>query len=256
MRERNESDLDQIIEDAIREEIHNSPVPKPMNEAWDELNQRLQNERNLRSRRSLSKKPVVAAACILFIMGSVALAPQVSAFGKLTEVFHKVSGSVVQLFGKVGDSNPPKEERNAPSVDEFAVVEGSKVTSQTMGLDEAQEVTAFQIRVPQRISPEFKLNNVTVIKPESKKGEEIYLHFDGKQREFTIREVKIADQFGFGEVNDEETKVEDVTINGQKGVVLKYKNGETRLVWLTTEFYFEIQGGITKEEAIQIANMI
>lgn len=253
MKNRGDSIIDQILKDAIKEEIKNSPPPKPSFEAWEQLNQHLQNERNTRLKKRPSKKFILVAASflIIFFFSFVISTTQVSAFSKLTEIFHKISGSVVQLFGKAVE--PQDDDSDAPSSDEFSIVEKSKLSSQQMKLQEAQKVTAFNIVVPKIVPSNFMLKYVTVLKRGDAKSQEIFIEYVDEQRNFNIREVTTQEQFGFGEIDDEDIELEEIAINGHKATLLSYKNGNKRLVWITTNYYFEIRGKITKEEIIQIA---
>ncbi|QYR23766.1 DUF4367 domain-containing protein [Paenibacillus sp. sptzw28] len=248
-------DFDHLIRNAIHDEIKDSPLPDlSTSDAWQQLNQSLYRSKKLGNKTDFPKK-IMYAACLLFLF--VALVTEIPqngyAFGKITEIFHKIKGSTVQLFIKVG--NPEIKDKDAPSND-FSIVQGSEVTSEQMSLEEAQKDTAFSIIVPEGISSEFVLKHVTVVKKQNeKKSKEIYLNYEGQdQRVFTVTEKEIDNQFGSGEIADQDdTKIEEINLNGQTATLFLFKDGKTRLIWTIPSHYFSIEGQITKEEIIQIA---
>ncbi|KXG43748.1 DUF4367 domain-containing protein [Tepidibacillus decaturensis] len=260
MRKSTDRDIDQWIKEAVREEIQNSPPPPlTTQEAWEQLSQRLHEpQQNKYTKRSwpFFRSKLFYVACIMVVMIFVLWKPNnSSAFAKLTEMFHKVQGTIVQLFVNVG--NLPDKDENAPTSEDFVIIEGSEITSEKMSLEEAQKQTAFTIKIPQKIPEEFTLNSVTVIKQKNQPNKEVYLHYQGSQRMFMIYEKTIDDSFGASVMADEEdTKIEEVNIHGQQARLLTYKNETLELVWVTSNYYFSISGKLSREEIINIAKSI
>lgn len=256
MRKRSDKDMDRLIEEAIKEEFNSITPPMSTNEAWEMFNKR--REQKKRKNKSIkiltifNKKFVYVVSSIIIVISLFALAPQNgAAFSKITEIFNKIQGNVVQLFIKVGGS---EENENGPSSDEFTVIEGSEVISEQMNLEQAQQETEFPIIVPKRLPSGVHLKNVTVLKKANIKSKEIYLNYMGSDNQFTIREMVVGNRFGFGASFDQEdTKVEEININGHKANLIKYKNGFMGLVWITQNHYLSIEGNITKEQIIRIA---
>jgi hypothetical protein len=226
------------------------------NEAWEIFNKRREQKR--RKKKSIkiptifNKKFAYLASSIIIVISLFTLAPQNgAAFSKLTEIFNKIQGNVAQLFIKVGGS---EENENGPSSDEFTLIEGSEVISEQMNIEQAQSETSFPIIIPKWVPSDYYLKNVTVFKKTNKKSQDIYLNYQGDQKEFTIREVAIGNEFGLGAmVDQEDTKLEEVNINGYSATLLIYKNGFMGLAWTTQNHYLLIEGFLSKEQIVKIA---
>lgn len=211
MKQSRKYDLDQLIEEAIHEQLANTPpAPLPMHVAWERLHE------------------------------------QLSAPGSNRKAVH--------VFTRSGDA---MKKTDAPSSNEFSFVEGSEVVTEQLNLEEAQQVAAFQIKVPQTLPQGFRLKNVTVLRKHSGKSEDIFLHYEGNQRGFVINEKLTGEQFGSGTIVDQEdTQVEQTTVNGQKASILLFKNGVTKLIFVTQSYYYSIEGQLTKEELLLIAQSL
>lgn len=244
--------FDNLIQETIREKIsNNSPSPLPVSDAWQQLNQRL-HERNVKSTIPLQRKFIYAASIVsVFVLLTVFLPHKSFAFTRLTEIFQKIEGVMVQLFTRSGDV---QNNADAPTPDEFSIVEGSEIVTQKMNLDQAQKLTSFNISVPKVLPSEFSLKYVTVLKKGTERSREIFLNFEGNDRGFIINEKLVGGQLGSGTVVDrEDTQVEQISLNGQEASLLSFKNGTTQLIWVTQTNYFSIEGKLTKQEIIQIS---
>ncbi len=248
------TNLDQIVRESLLEKMNQSPTP-PLStaEAWEKMQKQMQGRNQIANRTLFYQKSWMAVASILLLLGTIILwSPQhSSAFSKLTEISQKIQRSMTHLFVKVGDSNGGE---NAPSSDDFSIVEGSEVTSKSMSLEEAQKVTTFSIIVPHHVPSPFVLKQVSVLRKGNEMSQEIYVHYEENQGGFIITEKQMEDEFGSGMIVDhEDTKIEELKINGQKATLLLFKNGILQLIWTTQDHYFSIEGKLTKEEIIQIA---
>lgn len=254
MKNTEKPNLDKLIEETVREQIINSsPPPVAVTDAWEQVKQRLDASRN-HSKLDISwqKKMVYAASVLLVFIGLTALLSQQSfAFTRLTDIFLKIEDAMVQLVTRSGDvRNKP----GAPSNDEFTIVEGSEVVTKQMSLEEASQNTAFTIVIPRTLPAGFTLKNVTVLKEGTEKSKEIFLNYEGNSKGFIVNEKLAGAQMGTGTIVDrEDTTIEQVSINGQKGSLLTFKNGTTNLIWITNSYYYSIEGKLSKEEIIAIA---
>jgi len=250
--------LDEFIREAFHEKLQQTPPPLSALEAWERIQKRRHKEKVDLKKRDFSRKTWAVAASIILALAATMMiwSPQSgSAFTRWTDLFHNVQGSVIQIFGKVGEGN---EAKNAPPSDElFQVIEGSEQIPEHMSLSEAQEVTSFPIQIPKVVPNDFQLKNVTVMRMQSgeEKSTDITLNYSGLQRGgFTIKEMATGEQFGFGSVVDrDDTKVETVQIHDQKGTLLLFKNGQSKLIWITPSHFYSIDGDLTREEIIEIA---
>lgn len=248
--------LDSLIRKTLEEKMNQcSPPPLSSTEAWERLQNQIRKESDKNTEHTPIKYNIwVSVASIFLMMGLLVLwSPQnSSAFSRWTEIFYNIQGAVVHLYGKVGGGEKAKD---APSSNEFFVVEDSELVSEQMSLTNAQEVTRFPILIPKSIPDNFHLDNVTVTRKNNEASKEIYLNYNGQNRGFIITQMVINDQFGFGStVDQDDTKVEEIQINGEKANLLSFKNGITKLVWMSNSQYFSIEGKLNKNEIVQIAN--
>ncbi|MFD1039729.1 DUF4367 domain-containing protein [Virgibacillus byunsanensis] len=258
MKNLNDEKLDRITKEAIHSELENSPVP-PMSseESWQQIHHRLSKQRSGSTKSRYFKNKFVFAAAAIFLIASLVFAlPQSGvAYSKLTEVFHNIQGSVVQLFTKVGDKGPASE--RPPSSDEYVIIEDSEMITKQLNLEEARQETAFTITLPKFVPEEFVLESVTVMMIKGELSDDILLHYEGDQRKFTINQKQVGDSFSSGvTVDNDDTQVESIVINDYQAQLLLFKNDVSELFWVTQSFYFSIRGELAKEEIVEIANSL
>lgn len=251
-----ELNIDQLIEDVVKAEIKNSPAPALSTaEAWEQLNQRLQDRRAVnQQRKGRYRSRGLLLACAAVVLLAVLWNPvNSSAFGKLTEIFQQVQGAFIELFVRV---DAPYEDENAP--DNYAIVNELRVRSETMSLEEAQKNTSFDIKVPSYIPDGFQLESVIVIQKDNQISEEIYLQYKNNNRSLVIGEKIIRDFKGTTVVADyEDTIREEITVNNHLANLFTYKDGTLELIWVVDDYnYFEITGILPKDEIIAIAESI
>lgn len=249
-----ELNIDQLIEDVVKAEIKNSPAPALSTaEAWEQLNQRLQNKRAInQQRKGRYRSRGLLLACAAVVLLAVLWNPvNSSAFGKLTEIFQQVQGAFVQLFVRV---DTLQDNKNVPHED-YVLINQSRIDSRIMTLDEAKKNTSFEIKVPTYLPPGFKLDGVNVIKQGNQQSQEIYLYYEGNGRSFVIGESLIKDYNGTAVITDIEDAVgEKITIKNQLANLVSYKDGTLELIWVVDEvFYYEIKGILSRDEIIAIA---
>ncbi|MBE1556250.1 DUF4367 domain-containing protein [Sporosarcina limicola] len=250
MSESEKHDMDQLIKETMEEKKRECPPPELTSaEVWKKMEDSRKVTGNLLKKKRIPKKVFLAVASI-FIVLIIASYPQKGvAFSRWSGMFQKVQGSVVQLFGSSGEL--PEDQMNAP---DFYVIEDSGPVMVQMNLEEAKKVTNFPITIP-KVPTEFQLKQVSVMQEKRKKSDEIYLNYVGDERGFIIEEKALSGQFIFGKTVDmDDTKVEEVFINGEQGSLLAFKNGVYSLTWMTQSNYFHIEGKLTKEEIIKIAS--
>lgn len=251
-----ELNIDQLIEDVVKAEIKNSPAPALSTaEAWEQLNQRLQDRRAVnQQRKGRYRSRGLLLACAAVVLLAVLWNPvNSSAFGKLTEIFQQAQGAFIELFVRV---DAPYEDENAP--DNYAIVNELRVRSETMSLEEAQKNTSFDIKVPSYIPDGFQLESVIVIQKDNQISEEIYLQYKNNNRSLVIGEKIIRDFKGTTVVADyEDTIREEITVNNHLANLFTYKDGTLELIWVVDDYnYFEITGILPKDEIIAIAESI
>ncbi|GKV56228.1 hypothetical protein NCCP2222_21750 [Sporosarcina sp. NCCP-2222] len=251
MSENEDRDFDDLIREALQEQVHRQPFSKvTIEEAW----KRLEGGRNpsppRRKMKGWGMLLSLAAACmVLFFIWSPGNG---IAYGNIVVWFQQIQGSVIQLMG--GNS----EEAETIGLDvldatAFQVIETPEYEAEQLSVEEAQSVTDFPIILPV-VPVDFELSHVDVIRKQNEMSNEIYLNYTGKDREFTITQLSSTESFSFGIVADrDDSKVEEWIIGAHKGSLITYKNNLRQLIWMTESHYFSIEGNLTEEEIVKIA---
>ncbi|HEY4552229.1 MAG TPA: DUF4367 domain-containing protein [Bacillaceae bacterium] len=244
------NNLDSFLREALEEKMAESPPPLlTMEEAWKKIRKPKKKAGRYYGLSILA----AASVCILFF--SIWSPGGGAADGRLVQILHTVQGSVLQFFGGTEAKPLPKGGETPPTDEGFAVIEDSEAVSERMSLEEAQKVTDFAIKIPKSVPSDARLDHVAVTRQAGEKSREIYLHYMRGGTPFTFTQMSASDQFGFGGAADgDDTKIEDVLISGQKGILIVFKNGHVQLIWMTQTHYYSIEGDVTKEEAMQMAN--
>lgn len=252
MKKNTTDEMDQLIKKAIQEEFDSIEPPIPSREAWFVFtsNKKKCKWKNIFS-TSVNRKFIYIVCAVIFITIFMMTPQSGSALGKISKMFNKLQGNVVQLFVK--DSEADYEKSSLPS-DEFSIVDGSEAESVSMDLEQAEQVTTFPILLPTWLPEGVSLNEIVAVLIENEKSEEVYLNYSGDNIEFTIRQMDIAHAFGLGAaVDQDDIRIDEIIINGHTGNLFIHKNGIIELVWMTNSSYLSIDGVISKDEIIKIA---
>jgi hypothetical protein len=249
MSESKQQNLDQLIREVLDEKMTEYPPPRlSAAEAWRKMESGHQKASRSPKRNHFSKKVIVSVASIFMVLVVVAYPQEGGAYNRWSEIFHKVQGSIVQVFGGSGESTD--NEGGAAGI--YVIGDSEPITGQ-MDLEEARKVTSFTISIP-TVPEGFQLEKVMVTREGNKMSNEVYLNYGNGDRKFIVAEKKLGGQYAFGGAADsEDTIVEEVFINGQKAKILLFKDGVRRVTWLTQSNHFYIEGRLTKEEVIGIA---
>jgi len=176
-----------------------------------------------------------------------------TAFNTITDMFNKAQNSVNHLFVKLSNENMV-EMNDSPS-NEFSIVEESEIVSKSMSLEEATKFTKFSIRTPRELPTGYILIDATVILENGETSNEISLNYENEKNGFKIWERAINEEYGLGNIVDsEDTKLEEISIKGRDATLLLYKNNVSKLIWTDQNLLFVIEGQLTKEEILLIAN--
>ncbi len=251
-----ERDNDQWLKDAVHEQLQNTPPP-PLSptQAWEQLNHQLKEDRGKRRSRFFKSRTfyaTVVVAIVILMIGNPFIG---STFAKLTNMFHSIQGTVVQLFISGGSQAGKGENPPPPTPEEFVILD--EYISEKMSLEEAQKQTAFTILIPEKIPEDFVLESVTIFKTKNDPAREVYLNYEGNQRILMIQERLTGEAFGAGLVADaDDTTIEKLNVDGYEASLLTFKYGERELIWITPEFYFSVSGKLSREEIIDIAGSL
>ncbi len=231
--------LDRMIREALVDNMKHCPFPPlSASEAWEQLKNPMKIKCIPLFEFLLNRRNQGISASLLLIL---------------------TIGLMWSLFGAnpLDSSTDKGEETLALPADYYDVIPNTKKQVEQMELKEALEITDFPILVPRSLPEEFTMSQVKVIRKPQEKSTEVYLIYQGKKRSFIISELAIGEESGFGTVvNRSNTEVLEILINGQKAHLFLFKNGMSRLVWMKESHYFSIEGRLTRDEIISIAESI
>lgn len=244
-----QQNLDRLIRKVLDEKMTEFPPPRLSSaEAWRKMENQHQEASRAPKKNRFPKKVTLAVASIFMVLIAVAYPQEGGAYNRWSEILHKVQGSVVQVFGGSGEYTD-----TADSTTGIFVIEDSEPIFGNTDLEEAQKVMNFIIKIP-TVPAGFQLENVIVAREGDQMSNEVYLNYVSSEREFIVAEKKLGGQYAFGGAADsDDTIVEEILINGQTANILSFKDGVRRITWLTQSNNFYIEGKLTKEEIIRIA---
>ena len=258
MEEQNDR-IDRYIKKALEVELARTPSPSFSKEdAWANIRQVLLTDERKKRRVKFYKYTKVfgvamVATLLLFI---IVFQPQVgSAFNWVKEMLLKTQGNVTELKGHIGEPAPVTES-SAETDDEGEVY--SVVTYEMMSLEEAQEITDFDIIMPTYIPEGYSLEGVEVAVPESGKSNEAVLHYSNGEETLSIKEMLSRDGMGFGSgVDRDDTHTKEVTVHDGEAVLFTFKDGSKKLVWEKNKLFFTLNSldrDLQEDNLLQMAN--
>lgn len=237
------TNLDKMFQDVLSEHMNHCPFPPlTAQDAWEQL--REPQRYKLLPSLSGSVNPKRMRAVLFLVLVIAILWPAVSLWSSIDGSTEKAS------------SAPPAEEILPDQYD--VVSESSTGASESMGsLLQAQEVVDFAILIPKNVPSGLQLSQVKVMRDAQKRSKEVYLIFQGEQRGFVVSEMAVNQQVELGTVvNRSGTDVLDLYIKDRKAQLFLNQNGISKLVWKTDQLYISVEGRLTKEEILAIAESI
>ncbi|MFX0561086.1 DUF4367 domain-containing protein [Tepidibacillus infernus] len=248
--------IDHLMKEIIEEELKNSPPPLvSKEETWENIRHMLysQNSNSLKFQKRMKRISVVIIS--VFILAAFFYqSPNASAFDWISKFFLKAQGTITDLTGKIGQ--PISSNSNGPKPE--AQVLNKQIKVEDMSLTEAQKmIDGFTINVPKKVPPGFELSYVSVIRVGDRKSNEIKLHYKNEQQTFSIQEIFVKDQMGYSfGVDNEDTVIKEVNINGIKGTMFTFKDGTKKIIWVHQDVQFLIESQLSDHEMLEIAKSI
>lgn len=258
MKQSNTDHLEMIIKEALKDELENTPEPAlSTDKAWKQLKSNLDKKHSFPKKHRFFTKILYAACALFFVASLLFFVPHGGqAYSTFTDIFQTVQDNVVRIFAGVGGDDPETGDPHAPDMNDVHVIEGSEGVAKIVSLEEAQEEAAFKIQLPNVLPDGFTLKDVTIITTEIAKSGDIYLNYENDEADFVINQKSVGEQFGYGSVADaDDVQVETIEVNGQEAVLSQF-DGYIELVWVTQTRFFSINGTISKEQIIKVANSL
>lgn|GEM_PF-1966828 len=264
-----EDRLDQLIKEALEEELNAIEVP-PSEHVWDRIQRTLYEEYDYgesKGSRLRGKGPqkriwafriagVTASIALLLGVFSLAFPGQVSAIrGRIMEsvrIALKGPLSMIVTGYKLEDRN-----KNKPPVIEN-LVEVPQTEEELLSLNEASSKVPFRVLAPGYLPTGFKLEKIKLIKftPDNSLLILTYTGPSGKYLE--LREEKLTGDMGLGSAYDsDDTEVSEVKIKENVTALVKHmKKKLVHVIWFEENMHFDLFGELPLEEAIKVAKSL
>ncbi|WP_449537689.1 DUF4367 domain-containing protein [Ferdinandcohnia sp. Marseille-Q9671] len=236
------------LKDSIKSEYENAPLPPSSKEdTWLKIQQGFASSQK---KKKMSKPSLLAASLfVTFILGTLVFEnSQGDAFGWITKYFQKDNGTITQIEDSIsqGEANSP----TLPPPDTLQEI-GTLTKEEIMSLSEAQEIADFHIVTPSELPDGYELLHVTVVYGENETSNDIMLNYNNQ---LTIQQINTVGDMGNAlTVDNEDTNVQTVNVNGEKATLLTFKDDTTRLSFNYLKTKIIISGSLSEEELLSLA---
>jgi len=252
-------DLDDIIEKSLKSEADKLTIP-PKEEVWAQITGQLEKQRVNTQKKRRAFKLAVASIVLILSFGTVLLTfPErdATAVGqRLVQIMQSIFGGETRIETISRETLPPANEP-APPGDE-APVETIQVPEPMVfnSVDEARKVVPFDFRVPKYVPEGYQLEEITYMNFEKKTGE-VVLRYESENSELKIIERILPGDFAMSSiVRTQEVTVHEVNVNGNKGTMMSFKNGQNELEYYSSGISIRIFGKVDTKEILKIAESL
>lgn len=253
---------DRLFQDAVKKNYNQTPESPISKEImWERINAELIEKQSSNGFSRFVNKRVLSVASVLFILVISSLFFQIKdgeAFGWFTDYFIAEQGSSTQVTNQLSDE--PIETEDIPPVPPQDEIESKELIpiEKSTSFEEAKETVNFSLLSPSFVPDGYRLTDVTVITFNDHPQEEVVLSYANGEGTFTIRQKPIiGEQFsGNITVNNEDTVVSTMNINGQEATYFGFSDGDAQLVWMRMRTYINIEGPLSQDEMIKISSSL
>lgn len=251
--------MDSLIKEAIADELAETPAP-PVSKAetWERIRAELFREaESLPAKRGVFRRrsfKIGAAVLLAFMVFAATLPTQNGyALGWITKYFARVQGNVTQLLFNTAEPASPRKGAAPPPPPDIQVHTPS-MRQEQLSLAEAQKKTKFTIVTPQALPDHFALQYVKVTTYDGKPSTEIELVYSDGSGMLRLREQMMEGESHVTVgVDNEDTKVKEVTVQGLQGTLLLFKDGSNQLIWYKADMQFTINSRLSEADVLKVA---
>lgn len=256
---RREYFTDRTLTDAVQEDWEAAPAPPvSSSEAWERIARELQTVNAKKASRRVfwkgrGMKTAAAALLALAILAAFAPSQNGHAFGWITKYFAKVQGSVTNLVVSRDDASGS----SPPGPPQIQVEQTYGPDEQQLSLAEAEEISDFPILLPNYVPEGYELSHVNVQTQGGQGNSELELVYKDDSSTIRLTEMVIRNQYGGTfSFDNEETEMKDIHIRGEKGTLLKFKDGSSMLIWSLGDYHLTLNSRLPESEAVRIAESV
>lgn len=235
-------DTDSLIEIAYKAKYNNVKCP-PKEEVWSSIKSNLRKEhKNSVKRRSLT------AAALLLIFTGIILVSSSTPVGAFT---NKIIKSIINITEDT--FNIHKE------VDINSESDAINKEFDDPRLGETQNKIHFDLSVPRYMPEDYHLEKIKVLN-ENKEQELVSLCYINDNKLTEIGFIQIDQEsnpdgtsISLNVLREADTQMKEIKMSGIEYVLFIYNNGLCKLMWDTSNISYMINGKISEDEIIRIA---
>lgn len=243
-------DYDSLMKELVKERIYEMPRP-PKEELWEQiitqLRQECKKERRLRMLKRL--RPVFTACLVIIFLTILYINPNnhVAAFtNNIIKSIVVITEDTIKIYKKV----------DSTAAENTNYLFGRDIDDPRIG--GAQKKVHFRLFIPEHIPKDFKLSIVDVLNKYDKKETVTFLYINSdsdKEYFFEImqRSYSNGTNVTMNIQKDENTKTENLTVDGIEYTLISYEKNLNGLLWDIGNIGCEISGNISKDDIIKIA---
>lgn len=253
---------ERLFQDAVKNNYNQTPESPISKEVmWERINKELIEKQPSNGFPRFINKNLLSVASVFFILVISSLFFQIKdgeAFGWFTDYFVAEEGSSTQVTNQLSDEPIETEDIPAvPSQDDIVSKELIPI-EESMSFEEAKETVSFSLLNPSFVPDTYILTDVKVITFNDHPQEEVILYYKSAEDVFTISQKPIiGEQFsGNITVNNEDTLVSTIDINGQEATYFGFSDGDAQLVWMRMRTFISIEGPLSQDEMIKAASSL
>lgn len=250
-----EDTLDLLIREAVSKD--NAKVePPPFDEFWagflKKRNQAMAEMPTAR-RRFASKwllRGSAAIAVVALVVGLWVTSPRASAVGMRAVRFLSaaVTETLTNLMVSLGWAQKTRGPRVVPPPDSPAP------PLRTVTLDEARSQAPFRLRVPSFMPEGMKAKSVRFEQLSESTARIVMTYGDGEGHHLALEQVNIPEGMGTGLTYDnDDARVENVQVGRTPGILIRFKDGSSHLLWVEEEVSLQLYGNIDGDMMLRMA---
>lgn len=238
--------FDSLIKEIVHKQI-DSIVPPSKEEVWEQIKQKLSDERRKKQYRRLKSILIACTVIVVLTVTFVYFYTPVMAFtGRIIKSIEEVTENSF-IVRKIVSFNPDSQE-NAITNDKY----------DDPRIDEAKRNISFEILLPKYVPEDYELYSVNVFNKDKEREKVTLLYInikdENKKESFEIEEQSYPDdsESEMKYVMDPDTKVEYLEINEVKCTLLSYDKMHNILFWDNNNISYKIDGNISKDDIVKI----
>lgn len=240
-----DNNIDKELRNITDDYLSNITVPD-LDDVWVNINNHISKKPS--KKRVPDKLTAVGAAAAIFIcIGLVGYNEGYANYFKVMRFFTFFSEDITDI--QLGNNLPAIGSGSSASEDDAPL-------EFVMPLERVKEVSSFYIAIPAYVPEGFRLGDA-IIKTFNKKTIEATIQYAQGDRLISLVQNPLIGEHSMNiKLNKGEGEVIEEAIKGIKYVVMRFKDGDIKVIWEKNEIKYTLMGDLDLEEMLRIASSI